>query len=272
MPMFQELLKVVKNHEVSPGCYLMELACGTNWDKAKAGQFVSISIPHVTDPLLRRPFSIHRIKPAVSGNRLLAILYKVVGRFTRELTRIPPDGEIDILGPLGNGFFIPEALDSAVLVAGGIGIAPMPILIENLMGTGLEPGNIYLVIGARNKDELPACGNIKLPEKNIIKVTQDGSMGKKGLATDALNEILTSSGAGMVYACGPVAMLEVVASVCHKNTVPCQVSMETIMACGVGICLGCAIPHKKNGSGFLHVCKDGPVFDGDLLVNIHGNP
>jgi dihydroorotate dehydrogenase electron transfer subunit len=156
----------------------------------------------------------------------------------------------DIIGPLGRGF-TPGRGGRAVMVAGGLGIAPMPLLAKKLSSLGVPS---ILLYGCRDKGQLLATPGIKTAIS-----TENGSCGRRGRVTDLLEERLRQGGACRVYACGPWAMLKQVSLVCREHKTPCQVSLEARMACGVGACQGCAV--KAAGGGYLHVCSDGPVFD-----------
>ncbi|KPK42299.1 MAG: hypothetical protein AMJ78_03000 [Omnitrophica WOR_2 bacterium SM23_29] len=225
---------------------------------AKPGQFVTIRCSETTSPLLRRPFSFFKI----NGSRF-QILYEVVGNATRILSNMAPGDKIDILGPLGNGFTISDKHSDFVLIAGGIGIAPLTALAQKLVRTRRK--RIYVIIGARNKKKLLCERDFKELGIEPIIATDDGSYGKKALATELLDELFSKGGAifPTIFTCGPEAMLKRIAHVARKRGLDCYASLETNIACGVGVCLGCAVRTK---SSYKLVCKDGPVFNLNEII------
>ncbi|MEW6227855.1 MAG: dihydroorotate dehydrogenase electron transfer subunit [Bacillota bacterium] len=320
---------VLENREVGPGCFRMRLAGRNVAASARPGQFVHVRIPSPSlDPLLRRPFSVCLTNP--SGGTFL-VLYQVVGRGTEMLTGLRHGDGLAVLGPLGRGFELLSDTGSTVLVAGGIGIAPLVMLSHALFTAGKQ---FTLLIGARSRDLLvgldllpagpcPAqdglgCGQQRRPGVPMVHragdgggsrgggpgpadsaqpeppgrsaesmhwlvprdsdvapgsdyydvrvVTEDGSVGERGLVTDVLGRLLVRGGIACIYACGPLAMLREVARLGEAHDVPVQVSLEERMACGLGACLGCAVRRRpRRGAGpkhpaYLRVCADGPVF------------
>jgi dihydroorotate dehydrogenase electron transfer subunit len=226
---------------------------------AAPGQFVMVRAGEGLDPLLRRPFSVYR----VDETGILQILFKVVGRGTDWLARLRPGEYVDVLGPLGQGFSLLEQ-GGVCLVGGGIGVAPLFFLAQRQRSKQPE-GEIELLLGARTKIEVTALAqgfaNLGV---TVRLATDDGSAGHHGLVGELLTA-LPGDGPDRVFACGPHPMLAAVAGICQENGWPCQVSSEAAMACGLGACLGCAQPAAGKEKGYLHVCKQGPVFDaGDI--------
>ena len=168
--------------------------------------------------------------------------------------------QLDVVGPLGSGFALPD--DRPVcLVGGGMGIAPLLFLAEHLHASGRETKRDHVLLGARNKDELsPLADEFSALGYAVQLATDDGSIGHKGFIPDLLDFLLPT--VGQVYTCGPHLMMKNVVQQCQQAEVNCQVSLETHMACGMGACLGCAVDGKK---GLVHVCKHGPVFKADQL-------
>jgi len=251
--MIQTIGRVISNRKVKPGYFLMAVRCPSVAKKAKPGQFLTIRCGNGPSPLLRRPFGFHRI----SGSGF-EILYEIVGKGTHILSRLKAGDKIDILGPLGNGFAIPKGKKDFILVAGGIGVAPLASLAESLVK--IKRSNVYAIIGARSKDTLLCEGHFKNIGVKTIVATDDGSCGKRCFATDALEEFLKIKKGFLptIFACGPEPMLRKVAHLAKKHRVACFTSLEENIACGVGACLGCAV---KTRTGYKLVCKDGPVFD-----------
>lgn len=201
--------------------------------------------PDRLDPLLPRPFSVHD-----SDGVYIKLLYHLKGKGTRSLSQLEKGMMVDVIGPLGHGF-TPRSGGRALMVAGGLGIAPMPLLAKKLRSIGMHP---ILLYGCRSQAHLVAARGIR----GLVS-TEDGSCGRRGKVTDLLDEQLRREGTGCVYACGPWPMLKQVSLMCRNYGMPCQVSLEARMACGVGACQGCAV--KAAVGGYLHVCSDGPVFD-----------
>ncbi|MFO7838234.1 MAG: dihydroorotate dehydrogenase electron transfer subunit, partial [Desulfosalsimonadaceae bacterium] len=213
----------------------------------------------------RRPFSIHRLlcdKSRVTG---IEILYKAVGQFTRKLSRASENEGIDMLGPLGRGFTVSDDIRSAALIAGGIGVAPMRFLAESLLRAGLHAENSLVCIGGRTSTDILCKKEFLELGLPVHTTTEDGSAGEKGLATEGLLAWLKKSGPDIIYACGPAAMLRAVSGIAAGRGLACEVSVETVMACGVGACLGCAIKDRSHKEGYGHVCIDGPVFNAQRL-------
>ncbi len=233
---------IVTTTEVMPGVHLIWLECGEIASAARPGQFVMVNCGE--DTLLRRPLSIHRIE-----NDTLAILVSVVGKGTRWLAQRQAGEKIDVFGPLGNGFVTDPAATNLLLVAGGIGIAPLYFLAQDAIKRGLSVTLLYGTAIENPYPEVPYA--IKL-----IRATEDGSVGYHGLVTDLLPDF--TERADQVFACGPLPMYKTMAQMPELKTKPVQISLEIMMGCGAGICYGCTV---KTKSGLKQVCKDGPVFD-----------
>ncbi|MFA6355923.1 MAG: dihydroorotate dehydrogenase electron transfer subunit [Candidatus Omnitrophota bacterium] len=245
--------RILSNKEVKPGYYLMAIKCPPVARAAKPGQFLTIRCGNATEPLLRRPFGFHRI----SGDAFY-VLYKVLGKGTRALTSMRAGDNIDILGPLGNGFPEPKGKKDIVIVAGGIGVAPLAALAEELLKD--RKRDISVIIGARDRKSLLCREHFEGLGIKTMVATDDGSCGKKCFASDVLEELIAVRRPfiPVIYACGPGPMIKAVAHVAKKRGLEAYGSFEEYIACGVGACLGCAI---KTKSGYKLVCKDGPVFN-----------
>ncbi len=214
-------------------------------ENAYPGQFVMLYLPAEYGHHLPRPFSIFGLN---SKREELILLLQVKGLGTGLLEKSQPGAEFKLLGPLGSGF--PALKPGSLLVAGGMGIAPLAFLAAS----GAEPRT--LIYGARTADQLicPAA-DLKLPGLTVIEATEDGSRGEKGNAVELMAPLLPRSEA--VFACGPELMLAAVAKACLAAGVDAWVSVEEQMACGIGACLCCA---QKTADGYKRVCHDGPVF------------
>ena len=253
----EESIKIRSNIEIAPGTYLMELLSSEMAADSKPGQFVMIRVEKRTDPLLRRPFSIC----AVESGGIVKILYKVVGKGTEILSNKNSGDFLSILGPLGSEFKIPDPGQNVILVAGGIGIAPIFFLGQNI-----KHDNFEFLAGFRTFEEIIKAediSSVRCFEPSIA--TDDGSFGYRGRVTDLLEETLKrhQDRSNIIYACGPLPMLRQTALTAQKYNLPCRVSVEAFMACGLGVCQGCAVKiiSSEPGQVYQRVCMEGPVFD-----------
>ncbi len=230
-----------------PRVYLIWLESPQIASEANPGQFVMVHCGEET--LLRRPLSLHQ-----QDSSRIALLFQVVGKGTAWLSRCKAGDNVDIFGPLGNGFSIPPASRNLLLVAGGIGIAPLCFLAQKALNQGCS---VRLLSGTPTATQLYPKHFLPA-EAELIIATEDGTAGKKGMVTDLLPDF--TGWADQTFACGPVPMYrEMYAQ--RENLLkakPVQVSLEVMMGCGLGVCYGCTV---KTKSGQKQVCKDGPVFN-----------
>jgi len=263
--MYQEKVQVLCNKKAGPIYYKIGLKCHRGYLDAKPGQFIMLRLVDQTFPLLRRPFSIHKLiinKGAIEG---IELLYKVVGECTRKLSGLKNGDVVDIVGPLGNGFIIPDNFHRIFLVAGGIGVAPMLFLASSLQKRNVDPLKCSVFIGGRSKTDLLCVDDFINLGIKVHITTDDGSVGDKSFVTHPLEIEVNKKKPDVIFACGPLEMLKCVVNIAKAHTVPCQVSIETIMACGIGACLGCAVESKETANKYKHACIDGPVFDAKIL-------
>lgn len=250
--MAQVLAEVASNDEVTPGMHLLWMRAPDIASVAYPGQFLMVRCGVSQDPLLRRPLSIHRI-----DREFVAILYHVVGKGTEMLAGYRPGSKADLLGPLGQGFSIAAGSRKLLLIGGGAGIAPLVFLADEAISQG---SMVTMVIGASSSETL--YPRSLLPEAcRVVVATEDGSEGSKGMASDLAASL--DDEVDQVFACGPVPMYRALSALKFKTQRPVQVSMEAVMACGVGACLGCTIETRK---GQRQVCVDGPVLDLEDLI------
>lgn len=255
--------RIISNREIAKDHFLMSLkvsSAESSFKEASPGQFVMLRVKGRKFPFLGRPLSIYSIYQD-NGGFIVEFLYRVVGEGTYVISRLKPDEEMYIMGPLGRGFDISPDHSCIILIAGGIGIAPLSFLGEHyrryaagrpqkiICYAGVQKAN--LLVGLEGMEEI--CSGVRIS-------TDDGSRGYHGLVTELFKNDLNSYSHrdSIIYACGPSAMLKGLAGILKDQSIPCQVSVEERMACGVGACLGCAVRVK---SGYKRVCKDGPVFD-----------
>lgn len=247
--------QLVRREELRPDHCLLTLDCPEIARNALPGQFVHLRVGDGTDPLLRRPLSIMLTNPDAGT---VQILMRTVGRGTEIVAGHDEGVEYDLLGPLGTGWTAPEGDAEVMLVAGGIGVAPLIFLADSQRMARPQP-HLRGIFGGATEDALVCWTEFSSRCDEFVVVTEDGSAGEIGLATDMLLCELGRRPAAGVYACGPDGMLAAVARICSDLGIPCQVSMEQWMGCGVGACLGCAIPARAGG--YVRVCTEGPVFD-----------
>jgi dihydroorotate dehydrogenase electron transfer subunit len=240
--------RIISNSEILPNIYLMQVKAAEIAASACPGQYVMVRCGEGHDMPLRRPLGIHRIYQ--DG---IALLFTVIGRGTEWLSQREEGDIVDIFGPLGRGFEIHPSSRSLLLVAGGVGVAPLIALAEKAIGDGLA---VRLLIGEKSSAKIyPA--RLLPPQIKPVITTEDGSLGKKGMITDILPQFIAD--ADQIFACGPLPMYQAIAKMSSKfGGKPVYVLLETVMGCGVGACLSCSVDTKH---GRKLVCKDGPVFE-----------
>ncbi|MEW6615448.1 MAG: dihydroorotate dehydrogenase electron transfer subunit [Thermodesulfobacteriota bacterium] len=275
--MYQVFSKILFNTEVSPTYYKMGLDCPEIASRAAPGQFIMVRVSNQWDPFLRRPFVIHRTgKANTKGEKRcsdcqLEILYKVVGKGTEIMSEMKEDDEIDLLGPMGKGYRIDTNIRTAILVGGGIGVASLFSLAENiiLQCSGLK--SLLLFLGGKGRDDVLCVEEFEKLSLEVRVATEDGSLGQQGVVVDLLLDYLKfgdySPGSSThCFACGPDTMLREVSKITGEKSISCQISLEARMACAVGACLGCIVKTKAGGDVYKKVCKDGPVFDSNDII------
>lgn len=251
---------------MGPGALKFILRCPEIANEVTPGQFVNVRVSGSTDPLLRRPFSVHWVD---RENGLFGILFMQVGRGTAILSSYKVGDYIDLIGPLGHGFDIGD--DSSckhLLVAGGCGAAPIHFLCQTICEKfGCK--SAYVLLGARSSDAVLCETDFGRYGVNVNVATDDGSYGFHGTVVDLLKNKLSDSGPFRVYSCGPNPMLKAVADTCiETGVVSCQISLENNMSCGFGVCLGCVQKIGQDKENWQHkcVCKDGPVFEASEVI------
>lgn len=269
-----ERARLLANDPVGPRLYLMRLAAPTIARTARPGQFVHMQIPAAAEHILRRPFCVYA-RDEQAGT--IDVLYQVVGAGTRLLAKatsqmVDAQGGMSVLGPLGNSW---EAANKArrgeslhvLLVGGGVGAAPLYLLAEELVQGG---SSVDVVLGAQTKDALVTRERFaKLLGREPLCATDDGSFGRPGFCTTLSEEALRvgSSVDGALFdrvcVCGPDPLMKIVASQARAAHVPCEVSTERRMACGIGACLSCVV---ETVDGLKRSCADGPIFDAEKVV------
>ncbi len=266
MQLFQKKVPILNQVNVGPEYLRMGLAFGELARIARPGQFVMVRLPDRRIPLLRRPFSIHsRLveRGEVCGFELL---YKVVGQGTEALSKMKAGEVLDVLGPLGNGYSCAQDIRDVFLVAGGVGVASLYYLALALAEHRAVKSTVFL--GGYSASDILCREGFESMGTKVRITTEDGSLGEKGVITSLLQKELDLDGRpDMIYACGPQAMLKAVGDIAAMHSVSCQISLEPAMACGFGVCLGCAVEKAGSPGTYFHACADGPVFDsGDVRI------
>jgi len=255
---FIEDATIVANVQVTHDTYEMILESPKIAATTKPGQFVMFTCSPVgTDPLLRRPLSVHYTK-----DDKVSLLYKVVGKGTELMRQMPVGTKASMLGPLGTGFKVAET-ENHILVGGGIGMAPLLHLSPLIQAQ--SKGKIHTLQGARSERDILVMDRFEQYGDTHIS-TDDGSAGVHGFVTEILQNIDIEDAA--IYCCGPTPMMKAVAKIARQRNWYCQVSLEIEMACGMGACLGCAIPRLGVDEGvdkYLTVCKDGPALNAEEI-------
>lgn len=241
---------VTQNRPVSADYFVLRLKCPEPLPEILPGQFAEVLVNNSTTTYLRRPFSIYDTD---YNDNEISLLIKTVGDGTAALHKLNAGDTLNLVYPLGNSFSLPQG-KKALLIGGGVGIAPMLLLAKRLQSNNFQPD---VLIGGRSKVDIVE------PEKyqsygEVFVTTDDGTAGEKGMVTQHslfLNRIKTYA---MIYACGPDPMMKAVARLAAEHEIPCEISLENTMACGIGACLCCVV---ETIDGNKTTCIEGPVFD-----------
>jgi dihydroorotate dehydrogenase electron transfer subunit len=263
---------IVENVRLARDTYRVRVACPQIAQRILPGQFVMLRIAGVNDPLIGRPLAMYDVQP-----ELLDVVYLVKGKFTSHLAELRTGAQVDIWGPLGNGFSVQPA-EHLIMVAGGIGQTPFLALAQERLGRRQfgDPSRsvpsvqqITFCYGARSADYFAGLDDFNALGIDVRLSTDDGTRGHHGLVTDLLKQVLAESKLQLrIVCCGPERMMEAVAHIAHDAGVPCEVSLETPMACGIGICFTCVamIKDDQGECDYKRTCVEGPVFDAEKVV------
>jgi dihydroorotate dehydrogenase electron transfer subunit len=264
---------VVENVRLARDTYRIRLDCPDLAAAIRPGQFLMLRLPGVTDPLLGRPFALYdTVLVSLGVPAAVDVVYLVVGKMTGRLSAMQRGDALDVWGPLGNGFADLTGLEDVALVAGGIGQTPFLAYVRDLLGTrgyGDRParrqvGRVRLYYGVRTADLAAGVDDFRAAGAELHLASDDGSLGHRGFVTELL---ATHPPAQRFVGCGPESMLRALAKAARAWNVPCDVSLETPMACGLGVCFSCVTKvQTSDGWDYKRVCVDGPVFDATALV------
>jgi dihydroorotate dehydrogenase electron transfer subunit len=270
---WQGTVQIAENAPLARDTYRVGFRCPEIARRVVPGQFVMLRLAGANDPLLGRPLAMYEVLPGEGGEpESLAIVYQAVGKMTRRLASLKPGIPLEVWGPLGNGFPGAE-MAHLVMVAGGIGQTPLLALARESLGHaryGDPPREVprarqvTLCYGTRTAEFLACVDDFRRAGVDVHLSTDDGSMGHCGPVTDLMRLVVgTSAVPCRVVACGPERMLAATAELARRLNVPCQVSLESPMACGIGICFSC-VAKVRDASGqwdYRRICVEGPVFD-----------
>ena len=249
--------KLIKKEEIIKDIYKFSVKAPEIVENSKPGNFIEIRITEGIDPFLRRPISIYNLD---KENGILEFIFQVKGKGTEILAKREEGKDVDIIGPLGHGTFKFEKYKNIAVIGGGIGIFPLYELSKEAKQNDIKV-NCYL--GFRNKDFVMLEKEFEKVTDNLTITTDDGTYKEKGFAIDYLIKDIENEKYECIYACGPLPMLKAIQKYANENNIDCQISLEEKMACGLGVCLGCAVKtakSPKDAPEYWHVCKGGPVF------------
>ncbi|MGV8082527.1 MAG: dihydroorotate dehydrogenase electron transfer subunit [Coriobacteriia bacterium] len=250
-----ERVRVLANERVTEGVGLIVLHAPHCAEHVQPGQFVHLRVSTARDTILRRPFSVYR-----AIDERIELLYQVLGVGTLSMTEKTPGDVMDLVGPLGHGWEVPDDCRHALLVAGGLGVAPLVMLAETMAQRGIA---VTVALGAPNKGRLFGCDVFGEVARKVVCATDDGSFGTHGFVTAIAEEALAAQEFDLVCTCGPEIMERAIVRLAERYGVPCQVSLERLMACGIGACLSCVVTTRD---GLKRACVDGPVFSAEEVI------
>jgi dihydroorotate dehydrogenase electron transfer subunit len=269
--------EIVENRRLAKDTQLVRFAAPEIARRIQPGQFVMLRIAGYNDPLIGRPLALYDTYGPEVNPDSLSVVYLVKRKFTTRMASLQAGQKIDVWGPLGNGF-IPEPTEHLLMVAGGIGQTPFLAVAKEALGQRRYGSqlrwptpvrHVTFCYGARTADYLTGIEDFEKLGVSVKIATDDGSRGHHGLVTDLVNQTITEShgangrGAPRILCCGPEPMMEAVAHLAAQENVPCQVSLETPMACGIGICFTCVakVRDEQGDWDYKRTCVEGPVFD-----------
>jgi len=275
----QQTVEIVENVRLARDTYRVRFHSPEIARRILPGQFLMVRLAGINDPLIGRPLALYdTVLSSSDAPTAVDVVYLVKGKLTSQLWQLQPGQQLDVWGPLGNGFGGRSATtEHLVMVAGGIGQTPFLALAQEALGTkqygnpprtGLRVSRVTLCYGARTADYLAGIGDFGQLGVDVRLATDDGSRGHQGLVTELVQGVLAENQKDVrIICCGPEPMMEAVAHIAHQAGVPCQVSLETPMACGIGICFTCVakIRQPDGDWDYKRTCVEGPVFDAEMI-------
>ncbi len=257
----QTVAKIVGKEKLIEGIYKFSMKTKEIAKEAKPGSFLEIQVSESYEPFLRRPISIYNVD---KENDVVEFIFQVKGKGTKMLMDKKVGDDLNILGPLGEGTFEVKHYKKAYIIGGGIGTYPLYELAKELK----ENTDVTMYMGFRNKELVTLESEFEEVSKKLVVTTDDGSYKEKGYAIDFLKEDCNKEKPDIIFACGPLPMLQAVQEFAKKEKIECQMSLEERMGCGIGACVGCAVKVIRNGEEkYEYVCKNGPVFNAkDVII------
>ena len=252
------LAELVKKEQLKPDIFKFSVKAPNIVKNSKPGNFIEIRVSDQTEPFLRRPISIYNLD---KENGILEFIFQVKGKGTKILAQREVGSLIDIVGPIGYGTFQYENYENLAIIGGGIGVFPLYELAKCAKQANKD---VTTYLGFRSKDFVVLEDEFKEVSNKVVLTTDDGSYAEKGFAINYLEKDIEEGKIDSIYACGPLPMLKAVQKLAIEKDIPCQISLEEKMACGLGVCLGCAVKTAKSSKEapeYWHVCKAGPVFN-----------
>ena len=238
----------------------------------KPGQFVNVRCGESRANILRRPFSVYRVHKRGGWASTIEIVFDIRGPGSKYLSELRGHSTVDLLGPLGRGFQLPQRRAHCLLVGGGIGATPLFFLADELRNAGHR---VDVILGARSVGLLLNPIEVRRLSSVSLTTTEDGSTGEKGRVTDVLSDTISRCGTEIIYTCGPHPMLAAVSAIAVKHKLPVQVAVEELMGCGYGVCMTCVMPLRRkkrkdapaeDGIVYARSCTEGPVFNGASVI------
>lgn len=251
--------EIVKIEKLKEDLYKFSIKADEIVKDSKPGQFIEIRVIDQIEPLLRRPISIYNLE---KEQGILEFIFQVKGKGTNLLADCKVGEKLDVIGPLGYGTFEIKEYEKVAIIGGGIGMFPLYELAKELKQTTNTKVNIYM--GFRNKELITLEEEFKAVSDRLTITTDDGSYGIQGFSINELKKDIENEKIDKIFACGPLPMLKAVKALATEKEIPCQISLEEKMACGIGVCLGCAVKTARSTNDapeYWHVCKAGPVFN-----------
>ncbi|MEG0070482.1 MAG: dihydroorotate dehydrogenase electron transfer subunit [Raoultibacter sp.] len=249
---------IISNEEVGPNLYLMKLSLSDIASRIEPGQFVQVKLPGMEGHILRRPFSVYE---ASQRSGVAEILYQEVGFGTAHMKTLATGQSVEAIGPVGNGWMVPADAKRILLVAGGVGAAPLFMLAQQQRAAGVQ---VDVILGAQTAEALVTRERYSaLCEKSLQCATDDGTYGHAGFCTGLVESSIGEHLYDYLACCGPEPLMKIVARRAIDDGIPCQISLERRMACGVGACLSCVV---DTHAGKKRACVDGPIFDAEEVV------
>lgn len=258
---------VLENRQLARGTFRLRTTAEQIAARVRPGQFVMLRLPNRSDPLLGRPLAVYRVDAIA-----IEVVYLVVGKMTARLAELKPNDKLELWGPLGNGFepktVSLEEHNRLIMVAGGIGQTPFLSLTESFLKKH-GPGSAVLLYGTRSEDRICCVEDFLNLGAKVEIATDDGSRGYHGPVTDLIGKFALECENPRIVCCGPHPMLKSAFQMCRELKLPCEVSLESPMSCGLGICFGCVVEiqsQDSQGTEYVRCCTEGPVFDAYQLV------